>query len=69
MPYEQAAACQEGPEAAAVPDVPDGVRGAGRGSAFPSSVTATQKPIGVITSNLLTFPINEKELNFMDETR
>ena len=31
VPCEQAAACQEGPEVADVPDVPDGVRGAGAG--------------------------------------
>ena len=33
VPCEQAAACQEGPEAAVVPVVPDGVRGAGVGLA------------------------------------
>ena len=38
MPGEQAAAGQEGAKAAAVPDVPDGVRGEGWGSPFPSKI-------------------------------
>jgi ankyrin repeat protein len=57
-PCAQAAGSQEGPEAAAVPVVPDGVRGEGRGSPFPSSVITAQSTPRVITSNLLAFPIN-----------
>ena len=51
VPCEQAAAGQEGPEAAAVPVVPDGVRGAGRGSPLPSE---TVEPLCMVIPYLLS---------------
>ena len=50
-PCEQAAAGQEGAEAAAVPVVPDGVRGAGRGSPFPIK---TVEPLCMVIPYLLS---------------
>ena len=51
MPGEQAAAGQEGAKAAAVSDVPDGVRGEGRGSPFPSKMV---QPLCMVIHHLLS---------------
>jgi hypothetical protein len=51
VPGEQAAAGQEGAKAAAVPDVPDGVRGAGAGLALPSQMV---EPLSMVIHHLLS---------------